>query len=114
MDLVISMEQAGADIIELGIPYSDPLADGPVIQRSYIRALKSGSSLIKTLNLVKNFRATNNDTPVVLMGYYNPILQIGLKNFVNKSNGDPLDFSHLKTCFVIFQSQWCGLLYFTL
>ena len=91
LKLLKAMPQAGVDIIEIGMPFSDPMADGPVIQRSYIRALKSGSSLIKTLNLVKNFRATNNDTPVVLMGYYNPILQIGLKNFVNKAKASGVD-----------------------
>ena len=82
--LLNAMPQAGVDIIEIGMPFSDPMADGPIIQRSYIRALKSGSSLIKTLNLVKNFRSTNNTTPVVLMGYYNPILQMGLKKFIKK------------------------------
>ncbi len=83
--LLEAMPKAGVDIIEIGMPFSDPMADGPVIQRSYIRALKSGSSLIKTLNLVKKFRVNNNYTPVILMGYYNPILQMGLGNFVNKA-----------------------------
>ena len=59
LKLLKAMPQAGVDIIEIGMPFSDPMADGPVIQKSYIRALKSGSSLIKTLNLVKNFRSTN-------------------------------------------------------
>ncbi len=57
LKLLKAMPQSGVDIIEIGMPFSDPMADGPVIQRSYIRALKSGSSLIKTLNLVKNFRS---------------------------------------------------------
>ncbi len=85
------MPQAGVDIIEIGMPFSDPMADGPVIQRSYNRALKSGSSLIKTLNLVKSFRSINNITPVVLMGYYNPILQMGLKKFINKAKASGVD-----------------------
>ena len=91
LKLLKAMPQAGVDIIEIGMPFSDPMADGPVIQRSYIRALKSGSSLIKTLNLVKNFRSTNNITPVVLMGYYNPILQMGLKKFINKAKASGVD-----------------------
>lgn len=89
--LLKAMPKAGVDIIEIGMPFSDPMADGPVIQRSYIRALKSGSSLIKTLNLVKSFRSTNNFTPVVLMGYYNPILQMGLKKFINKAKASGVD-----------------------
>jgi len=85
LKLLESMPKAGVDIIEIGMPFSDPMADGPVIQRSYIRALKAGSSLIKTLNLVHKFRSNNNYTPVILMGYYNPILQMGLRNFINKA-----------------------------
>ena len=91
LKLLKAMPQAGVDIIEIGMPFSDPMADGPVIQKSYIRALKSGSSLIKTLNLVKNFRSINNSTPVVLMGYYNPILQMGLKKFINKAKTSGVD-----------------------
>ena len=91
LKLLKAMPHSGVDIIEIGMPFSDPMADGPVIQRSYIRALKSGSSLIKTLNLVKNFRSTNNITPVVLMGYYNPILQMGLKKFINKAKASGVD-----------------------
>ena len=91
LKLLKAMPLAGVDIIEIGMPFSDPMADGPVIQRSYIRALKSGSSLIKTLNLVKNFRSTNNTTPVVLMGYFNPILQMGLKKFIKKAKASGVD-----------------------
>jgi len=91
LKLLKAMPKAGVDIIEIGMPFSDPMADGPVIQRSYIRALKSGCSLIKTLELVKSFRTTNNITPVVLMGYYNPILQMGLKKFINKAKYSGVD-----------------------
>ena len=91
LKLLKAMPKAGVDIIEIGMPFSDPMADGPVIQRSYIRALKSGCSLIKTLKLVERFRATNNITPVVLMGYYNPILQMGLKKFINKAKYSGVD-----------------------
>ena len=91
LKLLKAMPQAGVDIIEIGMPFSDPMADGPIIQRSYIRALKSGSSLIKTLKLVESFRNTNITTPIVLMGYYNPILQMGLKKFINKAKKSGVD-----------------------
>jgi tryptophan synthase alpha chain len=64
---------AGADIIELGMPFSDPMADGPAVQASSLRALKGGQTMAKTLELVRGFRAHDRDTPIVLMGYYNPI-----------------------------------------
>ena len=85
LKLLRALPKSGVDIIEIGMPFSDPMADGPVIQRSYIRALKSGGSLIKTFRLVESFRSTNNYTPIVLMGYYNPILQMGLKKFIKKA-----------------------------
>ena len=91
LELIETLPKAGADIVEIGMPFSDPMADGPVIQRSYIRALKSGSSLIKTLKLVESFRITNNITPVVLMGYYNPILQMGLKKFISIAKDSGVD-----------------------
>lgn len=67
------LPKAGADIIELGMPFSDPMADGPAIQAASLRALKAGHTMDKTLDLVRNFRKTDADTPIVLMGYYNPI-----------------------------------------
>ncbi len=67
------LPKAGADIIELGMPFSDPMADGPAIQASSLRALKAGHTMRKTLDMVRAFRKTDNDTPIVLMGYYNPI-----------------------------------------
>jgi len=73
---------AGADVIELGVPFSDPMADGPVIQRSSERALKHGVSLKNVLAMVAEFRKTNSTTPVVLMGYANPIERMGLGTFV--------------------------------
>ena len=91
LNLLRALPKSGVDIIEIGMPFSDPMADGPVIQRSYIRALKSGSSLIKTLDLVQKFRRTNNYTPIVLMGYYNPILQMGLKKFIKKAKDVGVD-----------------------
>lgn len=67
------LPKAGADIIELGMPFSDPMADGPAIQASSLRALKAGHTMRKTLDMVRAFRKTDADTPIVLMGYYNPI-----------------------------------------
>lgn len=72
---------AGVDIIELGVPFSDPMAEGPTIQRGHERALKHNVSLADTLNLVRQFRSTNDNTPVVLMGYTNPVERMGYEQF---------------------------------
>ena len=72
---------AGAEIIELGVPFTDPMADGPAIQASGLRALKAGMSLAKTLDLVRRFREGDDATPIVLMGYYNPIYRYGAERF---------------------------------
>jgi tryptophan synthase alpha chain len=77
-----SLPAAGADIIELGMPFSDPMADGPAIQASSQRALKSGQTMAKTLAMVKAFRAEDDTTPIVLMGYYNPIYVSPVDRFV--------------------------------
>jgi tryptophan synthase alpha chain len=71
--ILSGLPQAGADLIELGMPFSDPMADGPAIQASSLRALKAGHKMKKTLGLVADFRKSDRDTPIVLMGYYNPI-----------------------------------------
>ena len=76
---------AGADIIELGMPFSDPMADGPAIQLASLRALKSGMTLQKTLDMVSAFRKKDADTPVVLMGYYNPIYRYGNQRFIDNA-----------------------------
>jgi tryptophan synthase alpha chain len=73
---------AGADVIELGMPFSDPMADGPAVQASSQRALAAGMTLAKTLDLVRGFRAADQDTPIVLMGYYNPIYSYGVERFL--------------------------------
>jgi tryptophan synthase alpha chain len=91
LEVINALPNAGVDIIELGMPFSDPMADGPVIQRSYLRALKAGNSLNKTLNLVKQFRKNNQKTPLILMGYYNPILQMGIKGFIKKARSCGVD-----------------------
>lgn len=79
--LMHTLVEAGADIIELGVPFSDPMADGPTIQRASERALAKGVSLRQVLEMVASFRADNNDTPVVLMGYANPIEAMGIDEF---------------------------------
>ena len=80
--VVKALPKAGADVIELGMPFTDPMADGPAIQAAGLRALAGGQTLIKTIKLVREFRASDNDTPVVLMGYYNPIYIYGVDRFL--------------------------------
>src|SRR6202451_3978678 len=80
LEFVLALEEAGTDVIELGVPFSDPLADGPTIQRASERALKSGASLPKILELVGRIRKSSQ-IPLVLFSYYNPILQMGLETF---------------------------------
>jgi tryptophan synthase alpha chain len=80
--IVKAVPRAGADVIELGMPFTDPMADGPAVQASSLRALKGGQTLRKTLELVRAFRADDGDTPIVLMGYYNPIYIYGVDRFL--------------------------------
>jgi tryptophan synthase alpha chain len=80
--IVKALPGAGADVIELGMPFTDPMADGPAVQASSLRALKAGQTLRKTLDLVRTFRAGDGDTPIVLMGYYNPIYIYGVDRFL--------------------------------
>ena len=82
LELLRALPAAGADIVELGMPFSDPMADGPAIQASSFRALKAGMTLNRTLEMVATFRRENNHTPIVLMGYYNPIYIHGAEKFV--------------------------------
>ena len=89
--LMHALVEAGADIIELGVPFSDPMADGPTIQRASERALRKGVSLRQVLETVANFRADNNETPVVLMGYANPIEAMGLQRFAEKAAQSGVD-----------------------
>jgi len=77
-----ALPDAGADIIELGMPFSDPMADGPAIQAAGLRALKGGQTLAKTLQMARDFRADDADTPIVMMGYYNPIYTYGVERFL--------------------------------
>ena len=79
--LLAALPGAGADLIELGMPFSDPIADGPAIQRASVRALRAGMTLRRTLEMVKGFRRQDQQTPIVLMGYFNPIVRYGLSAF---------------------------------
>jgi tryptophan synthase alpha chain len=89
--IVKALPQAGADVIELGMPFTDPMADGPAIQAAGLRALKSGQTLIKTLQLVRDFRAGDDKTPIVLMGYYNPIYVHGVDWFLGQAKAAGVD-----------------------
>jgi tryptophan synthase alpha chain len=80
--IVKALPRAGADVIELGMPFTDPMADGPAIQAAGLRALRAGQTLVKTLGLVRDFRLNDATTPIVLMGYYNPIYIYGVERFV--------------------------------
>jgi tryptophan synthase alpha chain len=80
--IVKALPKAGADIIELGMPFTDPMADGPAIQAAGLRALKAGATLKKTLDVVRAFRKEESATPIVLMGYYNPIYIYGVEKFL--------------------------------
>jgi tryptophan synthase alpha chain len=82
LQIIKAMPQAGADIIEIGMPFTDPMADGPSIQAAGLRALKAGMTLKKTLAMVRAFREGDNATPLVLMGYYNPIYIYGVDKFL--------------------------------
>ena len=91
-EILRGLPAAGADVIEIGSPFTDPMADGPVIQVAGQRALKAGITLEKTISLVRRFREEDGETPLVLMGYYNPIHRFGINNFIkeikkNKING---------------------------
>ena len=82
LEVFHAMAKAGADVLEIGMAFTDPMADGPSIQAAGLRALQAGMTLKKTLALVADFRKTDNDTPVVLMGYYNPIYVMGVDKFL--------------------------------
>ena len=89
--LLSALPGAGADIIELGIPFSDPMADGKVIQAAGLRALKAGATLKNVLELARNFRAEHAETALVLMGYYNPIYRYGIEKFARDAQASGVD-----------------------
>ena len=86
-----ALPNAGADMIELGMPFTDPMADGPAIQAAGVRALKSGQRMTRTLALVREFRKTDDATPIVLMGYYNPIYIYGVDRFLADAKAAGVD-----------------------
>jgi len=96
--------EAGADILEIGVPFSDPMADGPAIQRSFERALKNGVGLADVLGFVIQFRKKDSATPVVLMGYANPIEAMGVEKFVAAAKGAGVD----GTIVVDYPPEECG------
>ena len=96
VEIMHALVRGGADVIELGVPFSDPMADGPVIQRSSERALKQGVGLRDVLGYVSEFRKTNARTPVVLMGYANPIERMGLATLATRSMRASLEVGESK------------------
>jgi tryptophan synthase alpha chain len=91
VDIMLAMATAGADVIELGVPFSDPMADGPVIQKAGERALARGIGMPQVLSIVRAFRAKNQSTPVVLMGYANPVERYGVERFVTDAGAAGVD-----------------------
>jgi tryptophan synthase alpha chain len=91
LEIIKALPKAGADVIELGMPFTDPMADGPAIQAAGLRALKAGTTLKKTLQVVRDFRLGDNVTPIVLMGYYNPIYIYGVDKFLADAKSAGVD-----------------------
>ncbi|MGP9790057.1 tryptophan synthase subunit alpha [Roseinatronobacter sp. NSM] len=91
LSVMQGLPAAGVDVIELGVPFTDPMADGPTIQLAGQRALDGGQTLDKTLDMVRRFRAGNDTTPIVLMGYYNPIYSMGVDRFLTKATDAGID-----------------------
>ena len=91
LDIIRALPKAGADVIEIGMPFTDPMADGPSIQAAGQRALKAGMTLKKTLEMVRGFRKDDNATPLVLMGYYNPIYIYGVDKFLADATAAGVD-----------------------
>jgi tryptophan synthase alpha chain len=90
-EILLGLPAAGADLIELGMPFSDPMADGPAVQASSLRALRHGATLHRTLELVEDFRRADKETPVILMGYYNPIYVFGVEAFLARAKAAGVD-----------------------
>ncbi len=91
LDTLLGLPEAGADVIELGMPFTDPMADGPAIQLANQRALAAGQDMLKTLQMVRILREQDQDTPLVLMGYYNPIYRYGVKRFLEEAAEEGVD-----------------------
>ena len=90
-EILKGLPAAGADIVELGFPFSDPMAEGPPIQRAALRGLKAGMTLRGTLDLVRRFRSSDETTPIVLMGYLNPLMSYGLEAFAEDAAAAGVD-----------------------
>ncbi|MBR9818086.1 MAG: tryptophan synthase subunit alpha, partial [Rhodospirillales bacterium] len=90
-EILKALPAAGADVIELGMPFTDPMADGPAIQEASIRALAAGMHMRKTLSLVRGFRDQDHETPIILMGYYNPIYIYGVAEFLEDARNAGVD-----------------------
>ena len=91
VSIMKALSRSGADVIELGMPFSDPMADGPAIQAAGLRALKGGHTLARTLQMAADFRRDDDDTPIVLMGYYNPIYIYGVERFLADAKASGID-----------------------
>lgn len=90
-DVLNKLAESGADFIELGMPFTDPMADGPAIQAAGLRALEAGGCMVQTLDMVRNFRDLDDETPLILMGYYNPIYQYGSEKFISDAQDAGVD-----------------------
>ena len=91
LSILRALPAAGADVIELGMPFSDPMADGPAIQAAGLRALKAGQTLARTLEMAAEFRKGDDETPIVMMGYYNPIYIYGVERFLKDAKASGID-----------------------
>lgn len=91
LEALLSLPAAGADFIEIGMPFTDPMADGPAIQASSLRALTGGMNMGKTLDMVKKFRTKDDKTPIILMGYFNPVYKYGCEKFVSDAKSAGAD-----------------------
>ncbi|CAG0906605.1 unnamed protein product, partial [Cyprideis torosa] len=91
LEILKSLPDSGADLIELGIPFTDPMADGPTIQQSSLQALENGMSLRGTLEMLTAFRQENDETPVILMGYFNPVYKYGCEKFATDAKAAGAD-----------------------
>ena len=92
LEILKALPKAGADVIELGMPFTDPMADGPAVQAGGLRALQAGQNMIKTLGMIRTFRKGDDATPIVLMGYYNPIYIYGVDKFLADAKSAGVDF----------------------
>ncbi|PCH46884.1 MAG: tryptophan synthase subunit alpha [Hyphomicrobiales bacterium] len=91
LELMKGLPAAGADVIELGMPFSDPMADGPAIQAAGLRSLKGGQTMARTLEMIRRFREDDDETPLVVMGYYNPIYRYGPEKFLDDAKEAGID-----------------------